>query len=202
MHTRILLSCLSGCGLGRCSNLGDAVHWSGFCSFILGKFCFCLWFLLLLFVRPPSLHDCRFRLDSDGPDEAQQTRAHGGDDLCAILAWPRASAYIAYAAMLCLPRNLLISSICLWSLAQRRSHAGPQPIASRPLPTAMRRKCACPVLVMLPRWVRLRLESSLGTHRLAQSVAVLLQNARCCPNSAAIVTAKSERCRRSACQAP
>ena len=53
----------------------------------LGKFLLCLCFCVSSDRHPQFAR--RFRLDSDGPDEAQQLTAHGGDDLFLVFSCRR-----------------------------------------------------------------------------------------------------------------
>ncbi len=75
------------------------------------------------------LIDSRFRLDSDGPDEAQQFASYGGDDLALVLACRHQQSIAIGEPDLRLPGDLFdLLRHPLLPLAQRGSDAWPQPI--------------------------------------------------------------------------
>jgi hypothetical protein len=89
----------------RRRNYSETIEW-------LGRFCFfILWvvfaFVGSLFSYGHWLLACRFSLDSDGPDEAQQFASYSGNDLALVLACSRQPSVALGESDLRLPGNLL-----------------------------------------------------------------------------------------------
>ena len=102
---------LAPAAAGSVLELDCAIHcWVVFVFSFFGKSLFLplLWSLLDSFsLCRYLLIDSRFRLDSDGPDEAQQFASYGGDDLALVLASRRQPGVALGEPDLRLPGNLL-----------------------------------------------------------------------------------------------
>jgi hypothetical protein len=104
------------------------IAWVVFVFSFLGKFLLLLCFCFSSGRYPQFAR--RFRLDPDGPDEAQQLASHGGDDLSLIFSCRRKSNVALVQSVLRFPGNLLdLFWNPLLSLAQRRTDARPKPVA-------------------------------------------------------------------------